>query len=319
MSPIKRRPSFEAGALSPKRLRGGGLDDDDQDLFLADGGEEDFDDEPPEEFIVEGTNAVFSDITDYMVASWKRPAVAIMGNDQDLNLQWLDMDMTGGVPLTQNPNRTKPVVGSTEGQVPVLRTFGVTDAGNSVCVFIHGFTPYGYFALPDGVDFEHTAENLGRIREVLNEKLANSVRGKTQNEVYCLGVVYVDQFKSIMGYETPHKRFFQVHLSMPNFVATLKRVMEMDGLNLPGVSGQDVLFQPFECNVPYVLRYMVDREIIGAGWLSLPKECYQIRKEEDKKTHCQVSWVFIVLHVACPSVLTLSLSISTARSRYFLQ
>ena len=291
MSTTKRRPSFKAEGISPKRLRGGAFDDDEGDLYQEI--DDNFDDDPnvPNDVdeVLEGTDAVFSDITDSMMASWRRPDVSITDNSMDLNLQWLDMDMTAGTPLSQNPNRSKSVIGSLEGQVPVLRTFGVTDAGNSICVFIHGFIPYGYFALPENVEFENTSTNLKQIREVINAKLANAVRGKSQTEIYCLGVVYIDHFKSIMGYETPHKRFFQIHLSMPNYVATLKRVMESDGINLPGISGQDVLFQPFECNVPYVLRFMVDRDISGAGWLSLPKDCYQIKEKQEKKTHCQVS------------------------------
>ena len=272
-------------------MRGGAFDDDEGDLYQEI--DDNFDDDPnvsnDVDEVLEGTDAVFSDITDSMMASWRRPDVSITDNSMDLNLQWLDMDMTAGTPLSQNPNRSKSVIGSLEGQVPVLRTFGVTDAGNSICVFIHGFIPYGYFALPENVEFENTSTNLKQIREVINAKLANAVRGKSQTEIYCLGVVYIDHFKSIMGYETPHKRFFQIHLSMPNYVATLKRVMESDGINLPGISGQDVLFQPFECNVPYVLRFMVDRDISGAGWLSLPKDCYQIKEKQEKKTHCQVS------------------------------
>ena len=282
-------------------MRGGAFDDDEGDLYQEI--DDNFDDDPnvsnDVDEVLEGTDAVFSDITDSMMASWRRPDVSITDNSMDLNLQWLDMDMTAGTPLSQNPNRSKSVIGSLEGQVPVLRTFGVTDAGNSICVFIHGFIPYGYFALPENVEFENTSTNLKQIREVINAKLANAVRGKSQTEIYCLGVVYIDHFKSIMGYETPHKRFFQIHLSMPNYVATLKRVMESDGINLPGISGQDVLFQPFECNVPYVLRFMVDRDISGAGWLSLPKDCYQIKEKQEKKTHCQVSISTLLWYSVC--------------------
>lgn len=35
------------------------------------------------------------------------------------------------------------------GLVPTMRIFGVTDEGNSVCCFVHGFTPYLYVSLPD--------------------------------------------------------------------------------------------------------------------------------------------------------------------------
>ena len=82
---------------------------------------------------------------------------------------------------------------------------------------------------------------------------------------------------------------------MPTMVPKLKRIME-EGIALPGVretngSGYqgDALFQPFESNVPFVLRYMIDRDISGAGWLTLPKGTYQVRTDPSKKqTHCQV-------------------------------
>eukprot|EP00957_Ditylum_brightwellii_P175949 13397639-Ditylum_brightwellii.AAC.1 len=94
---------------------------------------------------------------------------------------------------------------------------------------------------------------------------------------------------------------------MPTLVPTLKRIME-EGIDLPGVvrssDAKDTYgergggeagnagmlsFQPFECNVPFVLRFMIDRSITGAGWLTLPKGTYKIRTDEKKKlTHCQL-------------------------------
>ena len=35
-------------------------------------------------------------------------------------------------------------------EVPVLRMFGVTERGNSVCAFVHGFEPYFYAEAPAG-------------------------------------------------------------------------------------------------------------------------------------------------------------------------
>lgn len=39
--------------------------------------------------------------------------------------------------------------GSQIGPVPIMRIFGVTDSGNSVCCHVHGFSPYLYVSLPD--------------------------------------------------------------------------------------------------------------------------------------------------------------------------
>ena len=49
-------------------------------------------------------------------------------------------------------------------------------------------------------------------------------------------------------------------------------------------------YQPFECNVPFVLRFMIDEDVNGAGWITLPKGTYQLRTEESglKSSHCQV-------------------------------
>lgn len=40
--------------------------------------------------------------------------------------------------------------GQSQGKVPIIRMFGVTDSGNSVCCHIHGFAPYFYVPAPNG-------------------------------------------------------------------------------------------------------------------------------------------------------------------------
>lgn len=40
--------------------------------------------------------------------------------------------------------------GQSQGKVPIIRMFGVTDSGNSVCCHIHGFAPYFYVPAPSG-------------------------------------------------------------------------------------------------------------------------------------------------------------------------
>ena len=97
-------------------------------------------------------------------------------------------------------------------------------------------------------------------------------------------------YKSIMGYESPHTHFFKIMVSVPTLIPTLKRIMEEGCMDLPGVDApQGTDYTAFECNVPFVLRYMIDNEISGAGWLTLPKKTYQVREASESKTHCQVS------------------------------
>lgn len=45
--------------------------------------------------------------------------------------------------------------GSRIGPVPVIRLFGVTEQGNSVCCHVHGFTPYFYVSAPSNFTNSH--------------------------------------------------------------------------------------------------------------------------------------------------------------------
>jgi DNA polymerase delta subunit 1 len=302
MSPIKRAFAEDSTAASvmPKRLRGGGVIDDDADdmpsSFEPDPDDDDLlmeeNEHIPEEALLEAARVV----QDTDKTRWMRPPVSPerLTNQTDLNLQWLDMDVVTGKPLPRNPNAKKAIQGRTDGAVPVLRTFGVEENGHSVAVFIHGFTSYCYFALPLGYELIDES-HLGKIREELTSRLKNAARGQAADDAAVMGVVYIQDCKSIMGYNAPHCKFFKILVSLPGLIPPLKRIME-EGISLDGVeptsdqacTGMLPCYTPFECNVPFVLRYMVDRDIGGAGWLTLPAETYSIRSASRKETHCQV-------------------------------
>jgi DNA polymerase delta subunit 1 len=340
MSPIKRAleessiHSVNGLLLSPKRLRGGGGgggDDDDNDIMeeaeeqlytevddLLEEEQAAADDNIPDEILEE--QAALLDVAVAIKEKerqrWKRPALDpfyedyALNNTRDMNVQWLDMDVVSGKPLTRNPNASKSkIAGSCAegGAVPILRTFGVEDqTGHSVAVFIHGYTPYAYFALPPGMDVAGEAD-MDQMRLQLDQVLKDAARGNMYSSLSSavIGIVAVRDHKSIMGYQSPHSTFLKVYVALPGLIAPLKRIMEM-GIRLPGIvqaAGDDddnmnnnnsnngmvaPMFAPFECNVPFVLRFMVDRNLAGAGWLTLPKDTYQIRQASAKETHCQV-------------------------------
>lgn len=248
--------------------------------------------EPPEDFEANAavSSTVFSDITENVRKRWLRPANQVADNSEDLSLQWLDMDLLAGKALEQNPNellQNRRPLGAPTGQVPIIRAYGVTDAGNSVTVFIHGFTPYGYFALPPNAEFDDTKENRTKIVRELDRRLEGASRGGKLEE-YCHRVEYVTDHKSIMGFETKNTKFLKITVAMPTHIPTLKRIME-DGIELPGVTSEgENQYPAFECNVPFVLRYMIDKDIAGAGWMTLPKRTYQLREASKMQTHTQV-------------------------------
>jgi DNA polymerase delta subunit 1 len=289
------RPADTHPPAARRPLVDDGDDEDDIEKHYEDA--DDFVDEvqeiPDEQEEISHDNVVFSDITENMRQRWLRPPCSVHDNSEDLSLQCFDMDLLGGPALEQNPNELKDnrqVYGLSKGQVPIIRAYGVTEAGNSVTVFIHGYTPYGFFSLPEHATFEDTPDNRRKIREYLNQRLEGQARGTgKQLEEFCVAVRFYDDKKSIFGYKSPHTQFFRIMVAMPTLIPTLKRIME-DGVDLPGVTlaNQDNQYAPFECNVPFVLRYMIDQDIPGAGWLTLPSKTYQVREYSKKQTHCQV-------------------------------
>jgi len=55
--------------------------------------------------------------------------------------------------------------------------------------------------------------------------------------------------------------------------------------NIVSVNDDSLLpcFAAFECNVPFVLCFMVDRDSLGTGWLTLPATCMRFVNPERKR------------------------------------
>ena len=43
----------------------------------------------------------------------------------------------------------------------------------------------------------------------------------------------------------------------------------------------------YESNIPFVLRYMIDRDISGSNWCEMTAGTYSLRDDDDKVSHCQ--------------------------------
>ena len=174
------------------------------------------------------------------------------------------------------------------------------------------FETDAYFALEAGCTVDES--QLGAMRQELSNHLVSAARGGQAKDAAVLGIQYMNNsHQSIFGYDTPHTSFLQIYVSLPGLVPTLKRILE-GGIDLPGIEKNGVaagttVFSAFEANVPFVLRFMVDRDISGAGWISFLKNTYQIRQSSKKETHCQVN---SGLQKVCASFSTVSLTLTHA-------
>lgn len=243
---------------------------------------------PPQEYEVLAESAM--ELTEAHLARWRRPPLPdINPRNTSITLQWLDVDMTMGKRLDADPaDPRKQVPGAPTGLVPIIRFYGVTEAGNSVVTFVHGFTPYLYASCP-----QNFLNAGGQIRRALNERLnerkgGESQQGSSGQRDLVLGVDVEMDKKSILGY-TPDDKVspvMKIYVSAPNLVPSVKRALD-EGINVQGFGRLSGLLT-FESNVPYVLRFMVDKDIAGAGWIEVPAGTYAVRSENTKESHCQL-------------------------------
>uniref|UniRef100_A0AAV2KGM9 DNA polymerase zeta catalytic subunit N-terminal domain-containing protein n=1 Tax=Knipowitschia caucasica TaxID=637954 RepID=A0AAV2KGM9_KNICA len=102
---------------------------------------------------------------------WRRPPAPTLNPAVDtLIFQQIDLDYYLDAAVPGMP-------GQTQGKVPIIRMFGVTDSGNSVCCHIHGFAPYFYVAAPAGFK----SDFLGEFQRELNSVVLKDMRSNKDN------------------------------------------------------------------------------------------------------------------------------------------
>eukprot|EP00882_Tetradesmus_deserticola_P012278 GHRQ01013012.1.p1 GENE.GHRQ01013012.1~~GHRQ01013012.1.p1 ORF type:complete len:524 (+),score=217.75 GHRQ01013012.1:79-1650(+) len=263
----KRGPISDFDDLIEEELAG----DDAEAAFLPD----DLDEEDPE-LGEAGRN-------------WLRPPVPAMDAAKDsLVFQQLEVDY-----CLQRPRQD--VWPTRAQQVPVVRMYGVNDAGNSVCMFVHGFEPYFYCDCPSGWGPEDCQELCTALRD--HPRLKDKGPGVPP----VVGVELV-QKTNLWGYQGGQSRpYLKVVCALPNLVAPARGALE-DGVRcgeraLPSLAS-------YESNVLYALRFMVDTNMGGGQWLDIPAGRWKAATGPEggagRASWCQVEahciWNDIVAH-----------------------
>jgi DNA polymerase delta subunit 1 len=205
---------------------------------------------------MENVNPAKRQRCDFHFQQWARPELSWTPSEGALLFMQVDIDY-----YTETPHASFwPGLGS-ETKVPVLRMYGVTEGGNSVLAHIHGFLPYFYVPCPDG--FEDTTV----FGESLEMQLAEAgVREKVNR--YVLDVKVVQRSSLMYWVKSEHSSFFQVTVAVPSLVSTSRNMVER-GFPLVRNRGHFDPSTSYETNIPFALRFMVDRGIMGGGWVKL--------------------------------------------------
>ena len=195
---------------------------------------------------------------------WKRPAPPQLEQTTDsVVFQQLDIDYYVGTPIAGMP-------GAQKGSVPIVRMFGVTMEGNSVCAHVHGFSPYFYIAAPSE---SFTAQDCS----VFHERLEQAMQGEARinkNPGNAVLAIELCHKSSIYGFHSNKNfLFLKITLSHPNMLAAARRLVTQ--VNVPGYGCRD--YPSFESNIDFEVRFMVDSGVVGCNWIECPAGKYTLR------------------------------------------
>uniref|UniRef100_A0A8C7JK43 DNA polymerase n=1 Tax=Oncorhynchus kisutch TaxID=8019 RepID=A0A8C7JK43_ONCKI len=214
---------------------------------------------------------------------WRRPQAAPLNPDSDtLVFQQIDLDYYLGAVVAGMP-------GQSQGNVPIIRMFGVTDSGNSVCCHVHGFAPYFYIPAPNGF----TSDHLSEFKRELNSAVLKDMRSNKDNISVTVLAVDITRKESMYGYHGKRiADFLRITMAMPRLIAPAKRLLEQ-GFKFEPFPIQS--FSSYEANIDFEIRFMVDSDVVGCCWIELPKGKY---RESLCQYEVDVGWTQLISHPA---------------------
>lgn len=188
------------------------------------------------------------------------PVIKEYGPGKDLYFQCLEYDYYTA-PAHQ------PLLGENfiVGNVPIIRIFGVTEDQNSVQCNIHGKLPYLKVRAPKGFAGDNIPD-LVRSLETAIQKTCNGER-MTKEQKTAIFDAHMIRGNDIMNYRFGKKEdFIEVTCTIPSYIPKCRKALE-DGLMI-GEAGP-FQFNTYESDIPFILRYMIDRDIVGCGWVKI--------------------------------------------------
>ena len=167
----------------------------------------------------------------------------------------------------------------------MVRMFGITMEGNSVCCHVHGFCPYFYLAAPHNFEQRH----CHAFREALDRKVLADMRSNKDNVQEAVLEVELVERLNIHGYHGDKKQtYIKITVSLPRFIAAASRLLKKE-LIMQELDFQDS--RAFENNIDFDIRFMVETGVVGCNWIELPAGQWRLRSRNSKplpESRCQI-------------------------------
>ncbi|KAI3451580.1 hypothetical protein Pfo_008245 [Paulownia fortunei] len=209
------------------------------------------------------------------LAKWKHPALSpsYLSQSQNIVFQQLEINYIIG-------DNNKELLPSSSGPAAIIRIFGVTKEGHSVCCFVHGFEPYFYISCPPGMG----PDDISSFHQILEGRMREANRNSRVPKF--VRRIELVQRRSIMYYQQQNSQpFLKIVVALPTMVTSCRGILDR-GIQIDGLGMKS--FMTYESNVLFALRFMIDCNIVGGNWIEVP--CGKYKKTARNLSYCQLEF-----------------------------
>ncbi|KAA8545128.1 hypothetical protein F0562_019983 [Nyssa sinensis] len=145
-------------------------------------------------------------------------------------------------------------------EVPVIRIYGSTPAGQKTCLHIHRALPYLYVPCEDLL-LQSNQQGDARTHLISRAiEKALKLKGNTGSKRQHVHDCSLVRARKFYGYHSSEELFAKIYLYYPHDVSRAANL-------LLGGAVLDKSLQPYESHIPFLLQFLVDYNLYGMGHL----------------------------------------------------
>ena len=166
----------------------------------------------------------------------------------------------------------------------MIKAYGSTIKGSSICINISGYPPHFYIEIPDSWSIIKAKMFVANIknRKDFPDYLKESIKDYT-----------IIERKKFRGF-TNNKLFKFIQISFSNtsalyaFNKIVNKLNKSGGMRVPGLKTKNK-HEIYESNIPPLLRFFHRHEIFPAGWIKLLAGKYEINSKRESMTQLELN------------------------------
>ncbi|KAG6430350.1 hypothetical protein SASPL_108415 [Salvia splendens] len=147
--------------------------------------------------------------------------------------------------------------GGKVNEVPVIRIYGSTPAGQKTCLHIHQILPYLYVPISDLGPITNDEADSSMHSVSLSLEKALKLKGNTGSKRQHIHGCNLVRAKKFYGYHSSEELFVKIYL-YPDAASAYRAV-------------PDTNLQPYESHIPFLLQFLIDYNLYGMGHLHVSK------------------------------------------------